>query len=91
MYHCFTLIATIKCKLILLISVLLFNPFCRKHNFAFYFLGDNLQTAVSVAKECSIIDPNDVTIEVNLINERDKPPELIYTVVHRRENLPNVS
>ncbi|XP_073986306.1 polyamine-transporting ATPase 13A3-like isoform X2 [Rhodnius prolixus] len=52
--------------------------------------GDNLQTAVSVAKECSIIDPNDVTIEVNLINERDKPPELIYTVVHRRENLPNI-
>lgn len=53
--------------------------------------GDNVETAVSVAKECTIIDYNDVTVEVNLINERNKYPELVYTVLQCQENLPNVS
>lgn len=42
--------------------------------------GDNIQTALSVAKECGIIGPRDTTVELHISDENSKIPELEYHV-----------
>lgn len=50
------------------------------------FPGDNIQTAMSVAKEAGIIEATDKTVEIHVSTENTKIPELEYHVVHHGEN-----
>lgn len=47
--------------------------------------GDNIQTAMSVAKEAGIIEVNDTTVEIHVADENAKIPELEYHMIHHGE------
>lgn len=42
------------------------------------FTGDNIQTAVSVAKECGILSPQESVIDVTVVMEENKSQPEIY-------------
>lgn len=42
-------------------------------------LGDNIQTAVSVAKECGILSPEEIVIDVTVVSDEHKgQPQLFF-------------
>lgn len=44
-----------------------------------YFAGDNILTAVSVAKECGIIEAGEMVVEVIAEEENNcNPPQILY-------------
>lgn len=49
--------------------------------------GDNILTALSVAKDCDIVTPRQSIITVNCDNK--EPPNLFYTLTNTKNKLPN--
>ncbi|XP_069683433.1 polyamine-transporting ATPase 13A3-like isoform X2 [Periplaneta americana] len=45
--------------------------------------GDNVLTAISVAKECDIIEPGEIVVDVTAVpSVKDAPPRVFYTSAH---------
>lgn len=47
------------------------------------FSGDNIQTAVSVGKECGIVDKNSLIVEVLVTNSLKEGPKIRYNSFDR--------
>ncbi|KAJ4445475.1 hypothetical protein ANN_07283 [Periplaneta americana] len=48
--------------------------------------GDNVLTAISVAKECDIIEPGEIVVDVTAVpSVKDAPPRVFYTSAHGKE------
>lgn len=56
----------------------------------FTFTGDNIQTAVSVAKECGILSPQESVIDVTVVMEENKSqPEIYFNAQEMSSKLVN--
>ena len=56
----------------------------------FTFTGDNIQTAVSVAKECGILSPQEYVIDVTVVMEENKlQPEIYFNAQEMSPKLVN--
>lgn len=55
-------------------------------------IGDNIQTAVSVAKECGILLPNETVIDVVIVPNQFKKsePEIFFNVQNITQKLVNM-
>lgn len=51
------------------------------------FLGDNILTALSVARDCDIVKPGQSVISINCDNST--PPQLYYTLTNTKTKLPS--
>lgn len=63
---------------------------CDSINKMFVFPGDNIQTAVSVARECGILATNEQIVDIVVVSKGDKErPEISFNVQSRSPSLVN--
>lgn len=60
---------------------------CIKIIFFFIYSGDNILTALSVAKDCDIVTSGQSVITINCDNT--EPPNLYYTLTSTKNKLPS--